>query len=148
MQEAELNIIHNNTAEMLLEIQAVRLRPSNPFTWASGLRSPIYCDNRLIQDYVKERNMTISYGETFIDNYFPNTNKLASIATAGIWSGSMLSDRLELPHAYVRSKTKEHGRQNQIEGKINPGDRVVVVEDLISTGGSTLRAVEIENQYI
>lgn len=128
-------------AEALLEIGAVRLSPEKPFTWASGLLSPVYCDNRLVLSYPKYRSIAIQ-GLQKLVGQFEDTEAIAGVATAGIPHGALLADRLELPFLYVRSKAKEHGKGNKIEGLVTPGLKVVVVEDLISTGGSSLEAVK------
>jgi orotate phosphoribosyltransferase len=128
-------------AGALLSIGAVALSPDAPFTWASGLKSPIYCDNRLTMAYPDiRRQITRGFGE-LIDQYGLQPDVLAGTATAGIPHAAWLADVLELPMVYVRSKPKEHGRQNLIEGKIEPAQRVVVIEDLISTGGSSMAVV-------
>jgi orotate phosphoribosyltransferase len=129
-------------AERLLEIEAVALQPNDPFTWASGLRSPIYCDNRLTLSYPEVRK-EIAHGlKTIIDEKFPDAELIAGTATAGIPHAAWVSDLLDLPMCYVRSKPKGHGKGSQIEGKTHQGQKVVVVEDLISTGGSVITAVE------
>lgn len=128
-------------ARRLLEAGAVKLQPTNPFTWASGLRSPIYCDNRVLLSYPSIRSEVID-GLTELAAGFDNIQGIAGVATAGIPHGALLADRLGLPFVYIRSKAKEHGRQNQIEGRIEAGQRYLVVEDLISTGGSSLKAVD------
>lgn len=128
-------------ASKLLEIKAIRLQPDKPFTWASGWKSPIYCDNRLSLSYPEVRNLIKAHLLKVIQHYFPQTEAIAGVATAGIPQGALLADGLELPFIYVRSKPKGHGMENMIEGKITPGQQVVVVEDLISTGGSSLKAV-------
>ncbi|MER2237119.1 MAG: orotate phosphoribosyltransferase, partial [Psychrobacillus sp.] len=129
-------------AKALLEIGAVELKPNDPFTWASGIESPIYCDNRItMSSPVIRKDIAKGLAEAIQKN-FPETEALAGTATAGIPHAAWVSDVLELPMMYVRSKAKEHGRGNQIEGKIVTGQKVVVVEDLISTGGSSLTAVE------
>lgn len=130
-----------NIARRLLEAGAVKLQPQNPFTWASGLRSPIYCDNRVLLSYPAVRTEVID-GLAELVAGFDNVAGIAGVATAGIPHGALLADRLELPFVYVRSKAKEHGRQNQIEGRVEPGSRYLVVEDLISTGGSALKAID------
>jgi len=128
-------------AEQLLEIKAVFLQPNDPFTWSSGLKSPIYCDNRLTLSYPKVRkDIALGLAE-LIKEHFPETEIVAGTATAGIPHAAWVSDVLDLPMAYVRSKAKEHGKGNQIEGKAEKGQKVVVVEDLISTGGSVITAV-------
>jgi orotate phosphoribosyltransferase len=129
-------------AENLLEIKAVFLQPNEPFTWSSGIKSPIYCDNRLTLSYPAIRR-NIAHGlKQLINEHFPDTELIAGTATAGIPHAAWVCDLLELPMCYVRSKAKEHGKGNQIEGKASPGQKVVVVEDLISTGGSVISAVK------
>lgn len=128
-------------ASKLLEIQAIRLQPDNPFTWASGWKSPIYCDNRLSLSYPDVRSLIKDHLIKAIQQYFPHTEAIAGVATAGIPQGALLADGLGLPFIYVRSKPKGHGMENMIEGKVTPGQKVVVVEDLVSTGGSSLKAV-------
>ncbi|MGG5253010.1 orotate phosphoribosyltransferase [Neobacillus sp. SM06] len=129
-------------AEKLLEINAVALRPNEPFTWTSGLRSPIYCDNRLTLSYPAVRRLIAAGLKDLIVEHFPQVEVVAGTATAGIPHAAWVSDLLDLPMVYVRSKAKGHGKGNQIEGKIDSGQKVVVVEDLISTGGSVITAVE------
>ncbi len=128
-------------ARYLLQIKAIKLEPEEPFTWASGWKSPIYCDNRLALSYPEIRTFI---KERFAEKAgrFEPFDLVAGVATAGIPHGVLLADRLEKPFVYVRSKPKAHGRQNQIEGLLEPGQRVLVIEDLISTGGSVLKAVE------
>ncbi|MDQ0217144.1 orotate phosphoribosyltransferase [Peribacillus cavernae] len=129
-------------AEHLLKIEAVHLQPNNPFTWASGIQSPIYCDNRLTLSYPKIRREIASGLQSLINEHFPEVEVIAGTATAGIPHAAWVSDLLNLPMCYVRSKPKGHGKGNQIEGKALPGQKVVVVEDLISTGGSVIEAVK------
>lgn len=133
--------IANDVAEKLLQINAVKLNPQNPFTWASGIQSPIYCDNRLVLSFPTVRSFVI---QAFVEkaSQFGAFDIVAGVATAGIPHGALLADRLEKPFIYVREKAKSHGRQNQIEGNIWAGAKVLVIEDLISTGGSSLKAVE------
>lgn len=128
-------------AEQLLDIKAVFLQPNAPFTWSSGLKSPIYCDNRLTLSYPKVRKNIAAGLAELIKKNFPETEVVAGTATAGIPHAAWVSDILDLPMAYVRSKAKAHGKGNQIEGKVEKGQKVVVVEDLISTGGSVITAV-------
>jgi len=128
-------------ANHLLEIEAVFLRPNDPFTWSSGIKSPIYCDNRLTLSYPQVRKDIASGLSSLINTHFPETEVVAGTATAGIPHAAWVSDILDLPMCYVRSKAKSHGKGNQIEGKVVPGQKVVVVEDLISTGGSAITAV-------
>lgn len=132
----------NLIAEKLLEINAVALKPEEPFTWASGLRSPIYCDNRLTLSYPEVRKAIASGLKQLIVENFPGTEVIAGTATAGIPHAAWVSDLMDLPMCYVRSKAKGHGKGNQIEGKAEAGQKVVVVEDLISTGGSVITAVQ------
>ncbi|MCI5083414.1 MAG: orotate phosphoribosyltransferase [Saprospiraceae bacterium] len=133
--------IATDIAERLLQIKAIKLNPQNPFIWASGLRSPIYCDNRIVLSHPEHRRQVINaFAAKATD--FDGFNAIAGVATAGIAHGALLAEKLELPFIYVRSKAKAHGRQNQIEGELPPNARVLVIEDLISTGGSCLAAVE------
>lgn len=129
-------------AEKLLEIEAVSLKPNDPFTWASGIKSPIYCDNRLTLSYPKLRKGIAEGLRELILAKFPNVELIAGTATAGIPHAAWVSEKLDLPMCYVRSKAKGHGKGNQIEGKAGQGQKVVVIEDLISTGGSVITAVE------
>ncbi|MFA1641436.1 orotate phosphoribosyltransferase [Chryseomicrobium imtechense] len=129
-------------AQALLEARAVQLSTEPLFTWASGIQSPIYCDNRLLMGYPKLREQVASELSTLIETHFPKCEVVAGTATAGIPHAAWVSTNLQLPMVYVRSKAKEHGRGNQIEGKLLSGQKVVVVEDLISTGGSSITAVD------
>src|SRR6187551_1170885 len=128
-------------AEMLLHIQAIKLNTEKPFTWSSGWKSPIYCDNRLSLSYPEIRQ-TIRDGlvQAIRENFF-TVESIAGVATAGIAQGALVAESLNLPFLYVRTKPKDHGMENLIEGKITKGQKVVVVEDLVSTGGSSLKAV-------
>ena len=130
------------TAEFLLQINAIKLQPTDPFTWASGWKSPIYCDNRLTLSFPAIRNYIRSEMASQIEEHYGKPDVIAGVATGAIALGVLVAEILGLPFVYVRSKAKEHGRQNQIEGFLEEGQRVVVVEDLISTGGSSLAAVE------
>lgn len=129
-------------AKNLLKIKAVSLSPEQPFTWASGIKSPIYCDNRLVLSYMEERAAVIREMVRIIKEKFPQCESLMGTATAGIPHASICAWEMGLPTGYIRSKAKEHGKGKQIEGYYYPGMKVVVVEDLISTGGSSLQAVE------
>ena len=129
-------------AQKLLQIKAIKLSPQNPFTWASGMRSPIYCDNRISLSYPDVRT-EIKKGLASLLTSFGDIDMIAGVATAGIAHGAILSDFLSKPFCYVRSAPKGHGRQNQIEGEITAKSKILVVEDLISTGGSSLEVVEI-----
>ena len=130
-------------AEKLLQVSAVRLNPEQPFTWASGWKSPIYCDNRkilsfpFIRDYIKSEMCNVVFEK------FPDAELLAGVATAGIAWGAMAADQLKLPYIYVRPKPKEHGLGNQIEGFYEKGQKTVVIEDLVSTGKSSLQVVDV-----
>ncbi|WP_374719139.1 orotate phosphoribosyltransferase [Parageobacillus toebii] len=128
-------------ATHLLEIGAVSLEPQEPFTWSSGLKSPIYCDNRLTLAYPNVRNAIADGLTKLIRAHFSDVEAIAGTATAGIPHAAWVSERLNLPMCYVRSQAKGHGKGKQIEGKVEKGQKVVVVEDLISTGGSSLNAV-------
>ena len=130
------------SAKDLLDIKAVFLRPNEPFTWASGIKSPIYCDNRLTLSYPNVRKDIENGLAKLIKDNFPDANCLMGTATAGIAHAALVADILDLPMGYVRGGAKSHGRNNRIEGKVEPGMKVVVVEDLISTGGSSLECVE------
>jgi len=131
----------HDIAAKLLEIGAVALQPNEPFTWSSGLKSPIYCDNRLTLAYPDVRRLIAAGLAELIRTQFPEADLIAGTATAGIPHAAWVSERLGLPMCYVRSQAKAHGKGKQIEGKAEPGQRVVVIEDLISTGGSSLAAV-------
>ncbi len=134
--------ISESIAKKLLQIKAIKLQPANPFTWASGWKSPIYCDNRKtlsfpeVRDYIKLRFVDL------VNELYPEAEVIAGVATGAIAQGALVADVLEKPFVYVRSAPKGHGMENLIEGEIAPGKKVVVIEDLISTGGSSLKAVE------
>jgi orotate phosphoribosyltransferase len=129
-------------AEFLLHIEAIKLSPENPFTWASGLRSPIYCDNRKTLSYPQVRTfIRDAFIETIREN-FADAEVIAGVATGGIAIGALIAEAMNLPFIYVRSEAKKHGLGNQIEGVLNANQRVVVIEDLISTGSSSLTAVD------
>ncbi len=130
-------------AEKLLQVGAVKLSPEQPFTWASGWKSPIYCDNRKVLSFPYVRDFIKSEMCNTIFGHFPDAGVLAGVATAGIPWGAMAADQLKLPYIYVRPKPKEHGLGNQIEGGYEPGQKVLVIEDLISTGKSSLQVVEV-----
>lgn len=130
-------------AKDLLKIKAVFFRPEEPFTWASGIKSPVYCDNRLTLSDIDVRNDVENGLATLIKENYPDTEVLMGTSTAGIAHAAITAHLLGLPMGYVRSGAKDHGRQNQIEGRLEKGDKVVVVEDLISTGGSVIEVVNI-----
>lgn len=129
-------------ASRLLQIKALQINPGNPYTWASGWRSPVYCDNRKVLSHPHLRDFVKSELANMVLQHFPEAEVIAGVATAGIAHGVMAADLLKLPFIYVRSKPKEHGMGNQIEGELLPGQKVVVVEDLVSTGKSSLQAAE------
>ena len=130
-----------------MEIKAIKLQPNDPFTWASGWKSPIYTDNRKTLGYPEVRSFVKLELCHAIQEYFPEAEAVAGVATGAIAQGALVADELGLPYCYVRPKPKDHGMGNQVEGEIKQGVKVVVVEDLISTGGSSLKAVEALRQY-
>lgn len=130
-------------AEKLLQIKALQINLQNPYTWASGWRSPVYCDNRKILSYPHTRDYVKSELANMVFEKFPDAEVIAGVATAGIPHGALVADLLKLPFIYVRSKPKEHGMGNQIEGVLGKGQKVVVIEDLVSTGKSSLQVVEV-----
>lgn len=129
-------------ARGLLSIKAVFLRPDEPFTWASGIKSPIYCDNRLVLSAPEVRELIESGIAETVKKYYPEAKSLMGTSTAGIAHAAIAAYKLDMPMGYVRGKAKDHGRNNQIEGRLEPGDKVVVIEDLISTAGSAIECVE------
>jgi orotate phosphoribosyltransferase len=133
-------MIAEQIAKDLLSIEAVSLSPDEPFTWASGLKSPIYCDNRVTMSYPEVRRAIAQGLAAKIKEEFPDVEVIAGTATAGIPHAAWVAEILDLPMVYIRSKAKDHGRGNQIEGRITEGQKMVVIEDLISTGGSVLEA--------
>ncbi|EOF59982.1 orotate phosphoribosyltransferase [Enterococcus hirae EnGen0127] len=137
-----MNMIEKNIAKDLLAIEAVFLSPNEPFTWASGLKSPIYCDNRITMSYPKVRKAIAQGLAEKIKQAFPDVEVIAGTATAGIPHAAWVAEILDLPMVYIRSKAKDHGKGNQIEGRIFEGQKMVVIEDLISTGQSVLEATE------
>lgn len=141
-----MNNVEKLTADKLLKIKAIKLQPSNPFTWASGWKSPIYCDNRKIMSYPEVRNfIKVEFARIILEKY-PNVEAIAGVATGAIAPGAIVADVLGLPFVYVRSAPKGHGLENLIEGDLKPKQKVVVVEDLVSTGMSSLKAVEAIRQ--
>ena len=137
-----MKLIEKQVAEKLLKIKAVKLQPNNPFTWASGWKSPIYCDNRKTLSYPQIRNYIKIQIARLIQENYPDVQVIAGVATGAIAQGMLVADLLGLPFIYVRPTPKDHGLENQIEGDLKPKQKVVVIEDLISTGGSSLKAVE------
>ncbi len=132
--------IEQEVATGLLAIQAVSLSPNEPFTWASGIKSPIYCDNRLTMSYPELRTIIAKGLAKKIKTQFPDVEMIAGTATAGIPHAAFIAQELNLPMSYIRSKPKNHGKTKQVEGKLEPGTKMVIIEDLISTGGSVLEA--------
>jgi orotate phosphoribosyltransferase len=132
----------DKVAEFLLQIKAVKLQPDKPFTWASGLRSPIYCDNRKTLSYPKIRTYIRQHFVEVINEHFVKPDLIAGVATGAVAIGALVAQEMGLPFVYVRAEAKKHGLTNQIEGEFEKGQSVVVIEDLISTGGSSLKAVE------
>lgn len=137
-----MDTIKRTFASRLLDIKAIKLQPGNPFTWASGWKSPFYCDNRKTLSYPRLRDFVKLEICHVIQEQFPEAEAIAGVATGAIPQGALVADELGLPFVYVRSKPKDHGMENLIEGDLETGSKVVVVEDLISTGGSSLKAVE------
>jgi orotate phosphoribosyltransferase len=135
-----------SVAARLLQVEAVKLNPENPYTWASGWKSPIYCDNRKVLSFPYDRDFIKSELCSVIFEQFPDVDAIAGVATAGIAWGAMAADQLKLPFLYVRPKPKEHGLGNQIEGNLTSGQKILVVEDLISTGKSSLQVCDILKQ--
>jgi len=137
-----MKTLEQSLAKKLLKIRAVKLQPANPFVWASGWKSPIYCDNRKTLSHPAVRSfIKIELARTILENY-ENVEVIAGVATGAIAQGAMVADALNLPFVYIRSAPKDHGLENLIEGDLKPGAKVVIIEDLISTGGSSLKAVE------
>lgn len=134
--------MQTEVAKILLDTQAVKLSPSKPFKWSSGWNSPIYCDNRTVLSFPKERKFIKEALASKIKEQFPEADTLVGVATAGIAMGALLADHMGLSYAYCRPKPKEHGLKRQLEGQIQEGSKVVVIEDLISTGGSSLKVVD------
>ncbi len=136
------NTTARQVASMLLDIGAIKLNHKNPFTWSSGWKSPVYCDNRLALSYPDIRKFVKDSLASSVKKNFPDVEYIAGVATAGIQQGALVADALGLPFVYVRPKPKEHGMGNLIEGKIDAGKKAVMIEDLISTGGSSLKAAQ------
>ncbi|MFD2612838.1 orotate phosphoribosyltransferase [Paenibacillus gansuensis] len=140
--ETVMEQMPSRIARHLLEIGAVALRPKQPFTWTSGIQSPIYCDNRLTMSHPAVREQIADGFAVLIRSLFPDANVIAGTATAGIPHAAWVAQKLNLPMIYVRDKAKGHGKENLIEGTVQPGQKVVIIEDLISTGGSSLKAAQ------
>ena len=137
-----MNSLEKLTAEKLLRIKAIKLQPSNPFVWASGWKAPIYCDNRKILSYPVIRQFVKIEMSRIILEQYPEVDAIAGVATGAIAQGALVADALGLPFVYIRSTPKDHGLENMIEGDLRPKQKVVVIEDLVSTGSSSLKAVE------
>lgn len=135
--------VASKVAKYLLDVKAVKLQPNDPFTWASGILSPIYCDNRKILSSAEIRTSVVEEFVTVIKRHFESVDAIVGVATGGIAIGALVADRLNIPFAYVRAKAKVHGMKNAIEGELIEDQRVVVIEDLISTGGSSLAVVDV-----
>ena len=142
MDNQQQNNYKSQTAELLLKLKAIKLNPSDPFIWTSGWKSPIYCDNRILLSDPKSRNIIANYFSEIIKNKYNDVQVIAGVATGAIGIGILVAQKLNLPFIYVRPEAKKHGRKNQIEGKISENQKIVVIEDLISTGKSSLNAVK------
>ena len=142
MDKLDQNNFREQTAEILLKLEAIKLSPNNPFTWASGWKSPIYCDNRIILSDPNSRNLIADNFVKIIKHKYKDTELIAGVATGDIGIGILVAQKLDLPFIYVRPEAKKHGRKNQIEGKVLKNQKVIVIEDLISTGMSSLNAVK------
>jgi orotate phosphoribosyltransferase len=140
----------NNQLEVtkqLLQINTIKVQPTSPFTWASGWLSPIYCDNRKILSYPKTRNFIRDSFTKLIKEKYPEAEVIAGVATGAIAHGALVAEQLNLPFVYVRSSPKDHGLENLVEGDLKPGQKIVVIEDLVSTGGSSLKAAEALSNF-
>ena len=142
MDNQQQNNYKSQTAELLLKLKAIKLNPSDPFIWTSGWKSPIYCDNRILLSDPKSRNIIANYFSEIIKSKYKDVQVIAGVATGAIGIGILVAQKLNLPFIYVRPEAKKHGRKNQIEGKISENQKIVVIEDLISTGKSSLNAVK------
>ena len=142
MDKLDQNNFRDQTAEILLNLEAIKLSPNDPFTWASGWKSPIYCDNRIILSDSNSRNLLANNFVKIIKDKYKDTEVIAGVATGAIGIGILVAQKLDLPFIYVRPEAKKHGRKNQIEGKFLQNQKVIVIEDLISTGMSSLNAVK------
>ncbi|MDR2147545.1 MAG: orotate phosphoribosyltransferase [Tannerella sp.] len=142
-----MKALERHIAEKLLQIKAIKLQPANPFTWASGWKSPIYCDNRKTLSYPAIRNtIKIELARIILENY-PEATAIAGVATGAIAQGALVADLLGLPFVYIRSEPKDHGLENLIEGELKIDSKVVIIEDLVSTGGSSLKAVQAVRNF-
>ena len=143
MDNQQQNNYKSQTAELLLKLKAIKLNPCDPFIWTSGWKSPIYCDNRILLSDPKSRNIIANYFSEIIKNKYDDVEVIAGVATGAIGIGILVAQKLNLPFIYVRPEAKKHGRKNQIEGKVSENQKIVVIEDLISTGKSSLNAVKV-----
>ena len=143
MNNQQQNNYKSQTAELLLKLKAIKLNPSDPFIWTSGWKSPIYCDNRILLSDPKSRNIIANYFSEIIKNKYDDVEVIAGVATGAIGIGILVAQKLNLPFIYVRPEAKKHGRKNQIECKISENQKIVLIEDLISTGKSSLNAVKV-----
>lgn len=141
------NNIAQTIAKELIKVEAIKLQVNKPFTWASGWKSPIYCDNRKTLSYPSLRTLIKTELACLIRQHFPDAECISGVATGAIAQGALVADTLALPFSYIRSAPKDHGMENLIEGELKPGSKVVIVEDLISTGGSSLKAVEAVRKH-
>lgn len=139
--------IQVEVARLLLQINTIKVQPSNPFTWASGWKAPIYCDNRKILSFPEARNIIRDRFVDIIREKYPDTEVIAGVATGAIAHGVLVADKMDLPFVYVRSSPKDHGLENLIEGDLRPGQKVVIIEDLVSTGSSSLKAAQAILNY-
>ena len=142
MNSQQTQVDAKKIAKFLLETKAVFLSPQEPFTWASGIKAPIYCDNRILLSFPEIRSQIIDAFVMKIKENFPNADYIAGVATAGIAHAALIAEKMQLPMIYIRASAKDHGRAKQIEGKLKTNAKIVVIEDLISTGGSSIKAVE------
>lgn len=139
--------IQVEVARLLLQINTIKVQPSNPFTWASGWKAPIYCDNRKILSFPEARNIIRDRFADVIRKKYPDAEVIAGVATGAIAHGVLVADKMDLPFVYVRSSPKDHGLENLIEGDLRPGQKVVIIEDLVSTGSSSLKAAQAILNY-
>lgn len=139
--------IQVEVARLLLQINTIKVQPSNPFTWASGWKAPIYCDNRKILSFPEARNIIRDRFVDVIRTKYPDAEVIAGVATGAIAHGVLVADKMDLPFVYVRSSPKDHGLENLIEGDLRPGQKVVIIEDLVSTGSSSLKAAQAILNY-
>tara|TARA_B100000575_G_C23106786_1_gene638899 strand:+ start:484 stop:1128 length:645 start_codon:yes stop_codon:yes gene_type:complete len=147
MDKQQQNQNKSQTSEILLKLEAIKINPTNPFTWSSGWKSPIYCDNRIILSDQKSRDLIANNFVEIIKKKYKEVDVIAGVATGAIGIGILIAQKLNLPFIYVRPQAKKHGRRNQIEGKVLENQKIVVIEDLVSTGKSSLNAVEALREF-